>query len=263
MINQESYPSPSNYVAQNRGVIKPGEYLILPHENRCSSEHSKFSNTDEVVLTTRNMGANYVMSEMIIRSEGGTIQPIENKMEHFLFVLNGETQLTIQGSQFGLEKGGFAWVPPNQRFEIINAASSDCRLLWFRKPYIERDGVDIPPFIHGNEKEVPALKEVDINPEKQLLPYTNLGFDMAFNMIVCQPGGYYGLVESHAWEHAMFILEGEGLLALNNNYWHVKENDFVHIFPYCPEWFTATGMEGDPVRFLLYWDCNRDYEDEF
>ena len=119
----------------------------------------------------------------------------------------------------------------------------------------------IPGPVFGNEADVPAIPEVDLNPEKQLIPYLNPSMDMAFNLVVCQPGAYYGLVEMHAWEHAMYMLEGEGILFLNGKPIHVKEKDFIYIAPYCPEWFCALGMENKPVRFLIHWDCNRDYED--
>lgn len=257
------YPKPSTYAASNRGAIRPGEYLIIPIENRCSSFHAKLRNSEESVLVTKKLGANYVMSALNLQLDGGTNQVIQTPLENFFFVLEGQIKITTQNNQILLDNGGFGWLPPNTPYEMENNLRSDTRLLWFRKPYQSMNGIDVPEPVFGNEIEIEAIKEVDINPEKQLLPYTNLGFDMAVNLIVCQPGGYYGLVESHAWEHAMYMLDGEGFLILNNQHHHVAKDDFIHIHPFCPEWFCASGMESQPVRFLLYWDCNRDYENEF
>ncbi len=261
MNMKREYPSPAETMAGNRAVIRPGQFLILPPENRCSSPHPNLKDTDEEVFVTHKLGAGYVMSELSIHPGGGTIQPFNSRLEHFLFILDGKLQLQVDGSPRELVEGSYAWLPPRRAFEIHAAGNEDCKLVWFRRDYQPLGGVAVPEPVFGNEKDVPAIPEVDINPEKQLIPYTNPGIDMAFNLIVVRPGGYYGLVETHAWEHAMFMLEGEGILVLNGEYRHVREGDFIHIAPYCPEWFSALGMEEAPVRFLLYWDCNRDYGD--
>lgn len=261
MDTPKKFPSPSRYVAGNRAKISPGEYVLLPPENRCSSPHPNLKDADEQVFVTPKLGADYVMSELVIRPGGGTVQPFGNGLEHFLFVVEGKLALTVENSERSLEPGGFVWLPPQMPFQYVNQAEEPCRLVWFRRRYLPLDQVEIPGPVFGNEANVPAVPEVDINPEKQLIPYANPGIDMAFNLIVCQPGAYYGLVETHAWEHAMYMLDGEGILFLNGKPLHVKEKDFVYIAPYCPEWFCALGMENKPVRFLLYWDCNRAYED--
>jgi (S)-ureidoglycine aminohydrolase len=261
MNTKKSFPSPSVYVAGNRAEIKAGEYMVLPAENRCLSTHTNLREAEEQVFVTPKLGADYVMSEVVIRPGGGTVKPFNNRLEHFLFMTEGKLELKLEGSERQLGSGSFAWIPPDTAFEYINRAKEKCRLVWFRRRYIPLDQVAIPGPLFKNEADIPAVPEVDLNPEKQLIPYTNPGIDMAFNLIVLQPGAYYGLVETHAWEHAMYMLEGEGILFLNGKPLHIKEKDFIYIAPYCPEWFCALGMDNKPVRFLLYWDCNRDYED--
>jgi (S)-ureidoglycine aminohydrolase len=260
MTISKSFPSPANYVAGNRGEILAGDYMVLPAENRCSSTHTNLQAADERVFVTPKLGAGYVMSEVVIQTGGGTLKPFSNHMEHFLYVTEGTLKMKFQNSEREMGLGDFAWIPPNTPFEYTNLEKQTCHLLWFRRRYIPLDHVAIPEAHLGNEADVPAVPEVDFNPEKQLIPYINPGIDIAFNLIVCQPGAYYGLVEMHAWEHAMYILEGEGILFLNGKPFHVKEKDFIYIAPYCPEWFCALGMDNKPVRFLLHWDCNRDYE---
>ena len=253
------FPSPADYVANNRAVLRPGAYLILPPENRCPSPHPNLRDGDEQVFVTQKLGAGYVMSEVNLQPGGGTREAIHSSLEHFFFVLDGSLGVKIQGKEQGLGPGGYAWLPPERPFEFQTAGRGNCRAVWFRRPYQRLAQVNIPEPVFGNEKDVPAVPEVDLNPEKQLIPYTDPGIDMAFNLIVVPPGAYYGLVETHAWEHAMYMLEGEGILALNGEYRHVRQGDFIHIAPYCPEWFGALSMEPKQVRFLLHWDCNRDY----
>ncbi len=259
MNTSRKYPSPVDYVSHNRAVLRPGAYMILPPENRCPSHHPNLLETVEQVFVTQKPGAGYVMSELTIHPGGGTKESIESEWEHFLFVLEGWLNVKTRSTQEELEPGSYAWLPPDHPIEFKAPGSESCRALWFRRIYQPLEKVNVPEPVFGNERDVPAIPDVDLNPEKQLIPYIDPGIDMAFNLIVVLPGAYYGLVETHAWEHAMYMLEGEGILALNGEYNHVRQGDFIHIAPYCPEWFGALGMEPKPVRFLLHWDCNRDY----
>jgi len=258
-VNQPKYPSPINFVSKNRAVSRPGLYLILPPENRCLSFNPTLVGCDEEVFITPKYGAGYTISKVIMGASGKSEEAYDNEFEHFYFVLNGSIRIQLDNIKREVTKGEYVWIPPSISYKIESSNNSASEFLWFRRKYQNIKIEDIPKPIFGDEKAVKAIPEVDLNPEKQLLPYTNPGFDMAFNMILVQPGAYYGLVEAHAWEHAMYILEGEGILYLNGDYHHVKEGDFIYIAPFCPEWFVAIGMEITQVRFLLYWDCNRDY----
>lgn len=263
MTNQRAIPNPSRYVAGCRAAYKPGEYIVVPQENRCSNPHINLKDADIQILVTPKQGADYIMSEYLLRPGGGTVEPIHDGLETFLFLISGSLKLTVNDVQHGLIEGGYAWIPPQQSIEFSANGDDVSQLLWFQRPYLPFKKGTIPEAIIGNENDVPAIPEVDINPEKQLIPYDTPGFDMAFNLIVIPPGGFYGLVEQHAWEHAMYMLDGEGFLWLNGQSFQVKENDFIYIAPYVPEWFCAYGMQDKPVRFLLYWDWNQDYSREF
>jgi (S)-ureidoglycine aminohydrolase len=263
MASDRSIPSPSEYVAGCRAAFKPGEYIIVPQENRCGNPHLNLKDTDVQIFVTPRQGAGYLMGEYLVQPGGGTLQPFGDPLETFLFLIQGKLSLKVGGTQHELAEGGYAWIPPRQPFEFSALGQETHRLLWFRRPYLPLEGVPVPDAIIGNEKNVPAVPEVDLNPEKALLPYANPGLDLAFNLIEVPPGAFYGLVEQHAWEHAMYMLEGEGFLWLNGGFHHVKANDFIFIAPYVPEWFCAYGMQPGPVRFLLYWDWNRDYSESF
>lgn len=254
--------TPSEIVPGCRAVIKPGQYLILPPENRCSYELAFLRNVQVQVMTTRALGASFVQNELLFGPAGGTTRPLRMNLEHFFLMLEGALRLTVDGTAHELVRGGYAWVPPGSTIEFSEAEGNPCRAIWFRRRYARLEGCEIPAPLFGNEGNVPAVPEVDINPEQRLVPFQDPGYDMAFNLIVVPPGGYYGLAECHAWEHGMYMLEGEGQLWLNGNYHEVKEGDFIYIAPYCPEFFSAHGWNNKPVRFLLSWDANRDYANE-
>jgi len=83
------------------------------------------------------------------------------------------------------------------------------------------------------------------------------GFDLGINLQVFDPGVYFSFVETHVIEHGLYMLYGQGLYWLNGDYMEVKEDDFIYMAPYCPQFFYPTGH--GPSAYLLYKDVNRDY----
>ena len=111
-----------------------------------------------------------------------------------------------------------------------------------------------------NEKDVEALPE-DTYVEKHLIPYDDeLGYDMAFNLLIFEPGTHFSFVESHIMEHGLYMLDGRGFYYLNGDMIEVKKDDYIYMAPFCPQYFAATGWETG--RYILYKDVNRDYIDE-
>jgi (S)-ureidoglycine aminohydrolase len=262
MNTTSALPSPVSILTTNRAVYRHNEYIIVPTQNRCGNEHLSLRDADEQLLVTPKQGAGYQMSVFNLHPGGGTRTPLlPGRLETFVYVLDGDLTLTLDGRAHELTVGGYAWLPPQSAVELRAAAGA--RLIWFQRPYQPLPGVPAPAALFGREQDVEAIAEVDINPEKQLIPYTDPAFDMAFNLIEVPPGAFYGLVEQHAWEHAMYMLDGAGTLFLNGQSFPVQTDDFIYIAPYIPEWFTAQGLEPKPVRFLLHWDCNRGFEHFF
>jgi (S)-ureidoglycine aminohydrolase len=263
MNTPPNYLSPAQYAAGSRAIFKQNEYIIVPPDNRCSNPHLNLKQADEQILVTPKQGAGYQMSVFLFQPGGSTISPMQSPLETFYYLVEGHLVVRLNGDSFQLTEGGFGWLPPEQPINLLAQGTRVSRLLWFQRPYQPLPGVEIPKAFLGREQDVPAIPEVDINPERQLIPYGNIGFDMAFNLIEIPPGSFYGLVEQHAWEHAMYMLDGEGFLGLNGSSYQVKTDDFIFIAPYIPEWFCAYGLQNKPVRFLLYWDCNRNYHQYF
>ncbi|MFW5920976.1 MAG: cupin domain-containing protein [Polyangiales bacterium] len=70
-----------------------------------------------------------------------------------------------------------------------------------------------------------------------------------------RPGAALPLVETHEAEHGLLLLEGGGILRLEEAWYPVRAGDAVWMGPYCPQWFAALG-ERDAV-YLLYKDGRR------
>jgi (S)-ureidoglycine aminohydrolase len=247
----------ADVTSRNRALTKPGQYAILPRGARVMSTIPNFANTHAQVMTTPALGARFTEYELLIQPGGGTEQPVQDDFEHFLFVIEGEVNFTLDGADHAFTTGSFAWLPPGSRFSLTNGGHDLTRMLWLRRCYEPVNGVAIPEPIVANEKDVEAMPE-DTYVEKHLIPYDHeLGYDMAFNLLVFQPGIYFSFVESHIMEHGLYMLDGRGVYYLNGDYIEVQKDDYIYMAPYCPQFFYATGWETG--RYILYKDINRDY----
>ncbi|WP_119066563.1 (S)-ureidoglycine aminohydrolase [Aggregatilinea lenta] len=250
----------ADITSRSRSITKPGSYIILTQADRVNSTLPNWRDTKAKIMTTPALGAKFVEYEMVIQSGGGTKQPVNDGFQHFLFVLEGEATFELAGETHELIQGGTIWLPPDHPFTLVNNSDAVTRMLWLRRRYIELEGVAIPDPIITNEKDVEAVPE-DTYVEKHLIPYDNeLGYDMAFNLLIFEPGTHFGFVESHIMEHGLYMLDGRGFYYLNGDLIEVKKDDYIYMAPFCPQYFAATGWETG--RYILYKDVNRDYIDE-
>ncbi len=239
-----------------RAVTKAGSYMILPQENRVPSTLPNFENTIGQVLTTAANGAKFIAIELHMDENGRTVETIDDEYEHFIYVLEGKISLGIKNAKRDIVEGGFAYLTPDISFQLVNDSNKMSRVLWFRKRYVEIKG-KMPNPIFGNEKDYPAMPE-DTYTEQHLIPYDDdIAYDLAFNLLNIEPGVHFGFVESHIMEHGLYMLQGRGIYWLNGDYHEVKENDYIYMAPFCPQFYFATGWE--KTRYLLYKDINRDY----
>ena len=255
---QRFIPTDADIASRCRAIHKPGLYTILPLANRVESVLPNFEEAFAQVLVTPSLGARFIQHELHLTPGGGTRAPIDDGLEHFLFVLEGAISLDISGEKHRLTRGGFAYLPDALPYGIKNTASEKSRVFWTRRRY-RPVGSSRPDPIVSNEKDVPAVP-CDTYVEQHLIPYDqNIAYDMAFNLLNFEPGVHFGFVESHIMEHGLYMLEGRGIYWLNGDYHEVQASDFIYMAPFCPQFFFATGwIKG---RYLIYKDVNRDYID--
>lgn len=250
----------ADITTRSRSITKPGNYSVLAQSDRVNSTLPNWRNTDAKIMTTPALGAKFVEIELYIHAGGGTKTPVNDGLQHFLFVLEGEATFELDGQTHELTEGGTVWLPPNHPYSLVNNSTATTRMLWLRRRYIELEGIAIPAPIITNEKDVEAVPE-DTYVEKHLIPYDDeLGYDMAFNLLIFEPGTHFGFVESHIMEHGLYMLDGRGFYYLNGDMIEVQKDDYIYMAPFCPQYFAATGWETG--RYILYKDCNRDYIDE-
>lgn len=245
-------------VGHSRAVNKPGEYAILPQGNRCFSPLPYWEKATSYVLASPERGAQFTQIEIFLEPEGKTTRDVEDGLEQFLYLREGEAEIILQDQkQISLQKGGYIWLPPHDPYRVVNSGDQVCDIIWIRKRYQPLEGAQIPARVSGQDQDL-ELYSIDTHTERRLFPYReDMGFDMGIKILYFEKGVYFSFVESHVQEHGLVMLEGRGLYYLNGDYHEVEAGDFIYMAPYCLQFMVPLG-EGK-IAYLLYKDLNRDY----
>ncbi|OYU38217.1 MAG: (S)-ureidoglycine aminohydrolase [Pseudorhodobacter sp. PARRP1] len=198
----------------------------------------------------------YVME---VQPGGGSDAPdAETGAEHFLFVTGGLITLTIDGVGYEMDAGGYAFIPPGAKWQLLAEGTEPARFHWLRKLYEPAPGVAIPPAFVINEKDVALSMMPDTNGvwgTTRFVDPTDVRYDAHVNIVTFQPGGVIPFEETHVMEHGLYVLEGKAVYKLNKDWVEVEAGDFMWLRAYCPQACYAAGP--GPFRYLLYKDVNR------
>lgn len=194
-----------------------------------------------------------------IQPGGGSTRPeTEQGVEHVLFVVEGEVQLTLSGQEHALEQGGYAYVPPDASWTLKNRSDKPARFHWVRKNYQWVDGIDAPdPIITSDQANTPIpMPDTDgAWATTRFADPSDLRHDMHVNIVTFQPGGLIPFAETHVMEHGLYVLEGKAVYRLNQDWVEVEAGDFMWLRAFCPQACYAGGP--GRFRYLLYKDVNR------
>ena len=174
--------------------------------------------------------------------------------QRFLYVLEGGVTLEVKGKRHNLGARGFAYLPEDLPHRVAAAQTSSVAVI--EKPYLTAPGNEAPRLLVSSEDAV-ASHPLNDDPALQvkcLLPDT-FSFDFAVNTMVYQPGAALSMVEAHAMEHGLLMLEGGGIYRLGDSWYPVAAGDFIWMGPWCAQWFGAIGKA--PAKYLIYKDWNR------
>lgn len=256
MQTQKLVLADADLVARTRAITKPGSYSILPRGSRVMSTLPILQGAQVQVLAAPPLSNYYVAHEIVISPNGGSAKPVVQDLEQYLYVLEGDLDLYLDGKTHHLAVGGFSWLPPSRPFTFKNPGEGICRVVWLRRKYVPSEGLAIPDPIVSNEQDVAPFPE-DTYMEQHPIPYENPAYDMAFNILTFEPGEYFPFAESHIMEHALYMMEGRAIYWLNGDHSEVQKDDFIYMAPYCPQFAYATGW--GKMRYMVYKDVNRDY----
>lgn len=232
-----------------RNVIKRNYALITP-DGHVPSVFPGWTNCTPFVLISNALGAR--LSQFLIAMDKNSIAVGETSDdEWFLYDISGKMQV----NGVALTDGGFAYLPPRTKYEVLGAAK-DSRLLVFCKTYEPLAGQMAPAFFTGNERDVTETPFLgDPHARLKTLMLDSLAADMAVNIFNYDPGATLPFVETHVMEHGILFLSGSGVYRLDADWHPVTAGDAIWIAPYCPQWFIAAGP--GPARYIYYKDVNR------
>jgi (S)-ureidoglycine aminohydrolase len=197
------------------------------------------------------MGARFTQYTVEFES-GGELDG--TRAQRFLYVLEGELRLEVDGRPSQLDTRGYAYLPAGLAHRVVAAKASRAAVIELLYQPIPE--AQTPSVIISNEDSVTS-EPLDGDPGlqvKHLLPDT-MSFDFAVNTMVYQPGAALSMVEMHVMEHGLLMLEGGGIYRLGDSWYPVTAGDFIWMGPWCPQWFGAIGKV--PAKYLIYKDWNR------
>jgi (S)-ureidoglycine aminohydrolase len=201
---------------------------------------------------TPAIGAGFTQSTVFFEPSG-CAQFAPDALESVLYLHGGSIEATLGGKTQVLTPGAYLYVPPGVAATAISPGIST--LVLFQKKYASSGGKPPPPFL-GHSSDIEPLPFLG-NPKARLqtlLP-DDVAFDLAVNIFTYQPGAALPFVETHAMEHGLLMLAGQGIYRLEDNWYPVTAGDVIWMAPYCPQWFAAIGDV--PASYIYYKDINR------
>lgn len=245
---------PPEQLVHSRTRVPP-RYALMPLEGYPVSRLPCCPEAEVRVLAAPALGARFVQLLVDLPNESKLRFDPQPEIESFYFVLNGHGRLREAEAAHNLEPGNFGLTPP--KADVQFTAGNSLRLLILQKRYESARGIEMFKSIHGHESRIEKKIWAD-NPHSllQTLVPDEIGFDLAMNIFTFDPGFGLPIVETHVMEHGLLFLQGKGLYFLHGQWMEVEADDFIWIWPYCPQSFYATGPT--PSRYIYYKNVNRE-----
>ncbi|TMV78565.1 (S)-ureidoglycine aminohydrolase, partial [Thioclava sp. BHET1] len=147
----------------------------------------------------------YVME---IAPGGGSRMPEpEAGAQSVLFITEGTPHLTIEGHEYALEPGGYAYLPPGCNWTICNDGTAPARFHWIRKLYEPAPGLAAPEaFVTSDHAVAPSpMPETEGRwSTTRFVDPADMRHDMHVTIVNFQPGGVIPFEETHVMEHGLY-----------------------------------------------------------
>ena len=228
---------------------RQADHMLLTPDTFVRAPLPGMRNATAIVHASPAIGAAFVQYTVEFAA-GGAMAPAA--AQRFLYVLQGEVTVALDGQKHLLQEGGYACLPSASKAEI--SALSAARAEVVEKTYLALEGVRPAQALFSNESNVKPQSLGDGLEVCILLP-EDLRFDFAVNTMTYQPGAALSMVEAHVMEHGLLMLAGGGIYRLGDRWYPVTAGDFIWMAPWCPQWFGALGRK--PAKYLIYKDWNR------
>ena len=246
---------------QSRAVVKKNNFAILPHDGLVNNVIPGFENCDATILGSKQLGANFVDYIMTFHKGGQNTRGFGGEgVQTFVYVLNGKLEVSDDKETHELATGGYAYFPASQLMYLKNAQDENTEFFLYKKRYQPLEGYATPSKVIGNVKDI---QPIEYEGMKEVLLWDflpkDLGFDMNMHILSFEPGSSHGYVETHYQEHGAYLLSGQGMYNLDNEWYPVEKGDYIFMGSYVHQAAYAVGR-GEPLAYIYSKDCNRDPE---
>lgn len=252
-------PYPKGFL-ESRAIVKPGLYTVIPPEGRVINSIPGFEGCKLTIIASPKHGASFVQYVGTVEPGGKTTHPFvdEDGIESFLFVMDGDGSLTvtIEEQTETLKPGGYAFAPPKTGISFENTAEKPVRILLYKQRFVPLG--DLQPWVVFGD--INTIEEVIYDGMenvllRDLLP-NDAAFDMNMHTLSFMPAGCHPFVETHVQEHGAYVLGGQGMYLLGEDWIQLKKEDFIWFGPFTQQGTYATGRE--PFWYIYSKDMNRD-----
>ena len=240
-----------SYAVIPRGVLTDIVTSLLPH----------WEATRSWVLARPMSGFSTTFSHylMELAPGGGSDRPEPDaRAEGVLFVVDGEPVLDLDGTEYRLAAGSYAWLAPGASWTLRNPSAAPARLHWLRKRFERVDGLDVPGSFVAREADATPVAMPGTDGRwttTRFVDPDDVRHDMHVNLVGFAPGAVIPFAETHVMEHGLYVLEGKAVYRLNRDWVEVEAGDYLWLRAFCPQACYAGGP--GPFRYLLYKDVNR------
>jgi (S)-ureidoglycine aminohydrolase len=241
-----------HHLGLTRSSLKPDHLLQTPN-TFIRTPLPGAEGVEFVVHVAPQLGARFCQMTAEF-APAGTLGPAP--AQRFVYVLEGELELSADGKQHILVPGGFAFLPQGTPHTVRAVKRSRAAVIEKHYRPTEANEKQVAEIVVGKEAEVLAVALMgDESLRVRSLMPDGPAYDFAVNTMTYDPGAALSMVEVHIMEHGLLMLEGAGIYRLSEAWYPVQAGDFIWMAPYCPQWFGALGKH--PAKYLIYKDWRR------
>ncbi|MGX7092688.1 (S)-ureidoglycine aminohydrolase [Hutsoniella sourekii] len=243
----------------SRGVIKKNNYAIIPHDGLVNNSIPGFENVKISILGSPRLGASF--SDYIAEFEKGGKNELGfggPGQQTFVYVVSGKLIVKDDQESHELTEGGYAYFPEGQLMYLENGQDEVTEVFLYKRAYEAIEGHEAYKVV-GNKND---LEPIEYEGMKDVLlwdflPTDDFGFDMNIHILSFEPGASHGYIETHYQEHGAYLLSGQGMYNLDNEWFPVEKGDYIFMAAYTQQAAYAVGRD-EPLAYVYSKDANRD-----
>lgn len=243
---------------ESRSIIKKNNYALIAHDGLVNNVVPGFENCRISILGSKHLGASFndYICEFLPggynkRGFGG------EGIEVFVYVIQGQLKVWDDKEEHQLTEGGYVFLPESQLMYMENETDQTTEVFLYQRRYEPLEGHEAYKVV-GNKNDIEPVEYEGMEDVLlwDFLPTDDLGFDMNIHVLEFQPGASHGYIETHYQEHGAYLLSGQGMYNLDNEWFPVEKGDYIFMSRYVQQAAYAVGRD-EPLAYVYSKDANR------